>query len=145
VGMTRKVFQLEIQNIFMSASNYNSQQKKSTRKKGKEAEDRAVELLTVKGYKIIKRNFFFGRYGEIDIVAKDGNTLVFVEVKSRETTKYGSPLESITPQKQRSIKKVAEGYYYINKLTDVESRYDVITIDNTIKPEKIEHLINDFW
>ncbi|OGU40271.1 MAG: YraN family protein [Ignavibacteria bacterium GWB2_35_12] len=118
---------------------------KSTREKGNEAEDTAVELLLGKGYQIIKRNFIYGRIGEIDIVAKDGNILVFVEVKSRKTNEYGSPLESVTPKKQKILRRVAEGYYYINKLNDVESRFDIITIDYSVKPPTIEHLINAIW
>ncbi len=130
---------------FMKNSSNNNHQSKSTRDKGKEAEDRAVELLKGKGYEIIKRNFHFGRYGEIDIIAKDGKVLVFVEVRSCETKQYGSPVESITPQKQKAIRRVAEGYYFVNKLTDAESRYDVVTIDYSGTPEKIEHLVNAFW
>ena len=118
---------------------------KSTREKGNEAEDTAVELLLGKGYKIIKRNFIYGRIGEIDIVAKDGNVLVFVEVKSRKTNEYGSPLESVTPKKQKILRRVAEGYYYINKLNDVESRFDIIAIDYNVKPPAIEHLVNAIW
>lgn len=118
---------------------------KSTREKGDEAEESAVELLINKGYAIIKRNFHYGKVGEIDIVAKDGNILVFVEVKSRNTNEYGSPLESVTPKKQKILRRVADGYYYINKLNDVESRFDIIAIDYSVKPPAIEHLVNAIW
>jgi len=129
----------------MDALSQEKKQFKSTREKGNEAEDTAVELLLNKGYQIIKRNFIYGRIGEIDIVAKDGNTVVFVEVKSRKTNEYGSPLESVTPKKQKILRRVAEGYYYINKLNDVESRFDIIAIDYSVKPPAIEHLVNAIW
>lgn len=118
---------------------------KSTREKGNEAEDLAVEYLNNKGYKIIKRNFIYGRIGEIDIVAKDGDTVVFVEVRSRKSKEYGSPLESVTPKKQRVLRKVADGYYYINKLDDVTSRFDIVAIDYSENPALIEHIIDAIW
>ena len=117
----------------------------STRAKGSKAEDLACEFLISKDYKIVKRNFHYGRIGEIDIVAEKKGILVFVEVKSLTEKSYGSPLDSITPKKQSSIRKVAEGYYYINKLEDKESRYDVITIDFRTTPTKIEHYEYAFY
>ncbi|TAL67657.1 MAG: YraN family protein [Bacteroidetes bacterium] len=129
----------------MDSYSQEKKQYKSTREKGNEAEDQAVDLLISKGYKIIKRNFIYGRIGEIDIVAKDGETLVFVEVRSRKSNEFGSPLESVTPKKQRVLRKVAEGYYYINKLNDVSSRFDIIAIDYSVKPPAIEHLVNAIW
>jgi putative endonuclease len=131
--------------MIMDSNSQEKKQFKSTREKGNEAEDTAVELLLNKGYQIIKRNFTYGRIGEIDIVAKDGDTLVFVEVKSRKTKEYGSPLESVTPKKQRVLRKVAEGYYYINKLEDVSSRFDIIAIDYSEKPPVVEHLENAIY
>ncbi|MBI5324433.1 MAG: YraN family protein [Ignavibacteriae bacterium] len=129
----------------MDSHNQAENKFKSTREKGTEAEDKAVDILVNKGYKIIHRNFTYGRVGEIDIVAKEGETLVFVEVRSRKTKDYGSPLESVSPKKQRVLRKVAEGYYYINKLNDVESRFDIIAIDYSENPPIIEHLIDAIW
>jgi len=112
------------------------------RQKGQGAENIAVEFLENLGYEIIKRNFHFGRTGEIDIIAKDNDSLVFVEVKGRESFKYGDPLLSITPKKQNALRRTAEGYLYVNKISDVECRFDIITIDLREKPPKIVHLIN---
>ena len=114
----------------------------TTKEKGKKGEDLAVEFLKILGYSIKKRNFHFGRTGEIDIIAQDKNVLVFVEVKMRSSDAFGDPLLSITTSKQKSIRKTAEGYLYINKIYDTECRFDVITIDIRYTPEKIEHLIN---
>lgn len=66
--------------------------------------------------------------GEIDIVAYDQKTLVFVEVKARKSRKFGSPEESVTPSKQRQIKKIAQGFLVKNNLQDVECRFDVISL-----------------
>jgi putative endonuclease len=111
---------------------------------GKKGEEIAEGILKEKGYEIIKRNFHFGRYGEIDIIAKDKDTLVFVEVKTRYSKEYGNPLESITYSKQMKLKKAAEGYLYINNIRNVPCRIDVIAIDFTEAKPIIEHLVNAF-
>ncbi|MGB9701729.1 MAG: YraN family protein [Candidatus Kapaibacteriota bacterium] len=109
---------------------------------GKDGEAQAVEYLENIGYSIIKQNFHFGQTGEIDIIAKDGDTLVFVEVKARNSDKYGSPLQSITPAKQKKIVNVAKGYLMINNIINTEIRFDVIAIDKSTEPHTIEHLQN---
>jgi putative endonuclease len=121
------------------------QNNKSSRDKGSRAEDLAEKYLIDKGYEIIKRNFHFGRTGEIDIIAKDKDVLVFVEVKSRSNDSYGGALESITKRKQANLKKVAEGYFYVNKLEDKECRFDVVAIENSGDNTKIEHYKAAFY
>ncbi len=76
---------------------------------GNKGKDLACTYLRKKGYEIIERNYRI-RGGEIDIVAIDTDTLVFVEVKARKTTKFGSSLEAITPWKIRSLIRAAEFY-----------------------------------
>jgi len=117
----------------------------STRDKGTQGEDAACRYLEELGYVIVKRNFHFGTIGEIDIVAKDKDVLVFVEVKSKKPDSDFHLLDSITPKKQKSMKRVAEGYYYVNKLSDVESRFDVISVDFKSEPPEIEHYISAFY
>lgn len=95
--------------------------------KGRLGEDLAAHFLEGKGYRIIERNYRYDR-GEIDIVAQDGNDLVFVEVKLRETEAFGSPEESITPFKEEQLKKVAEGYLFEHNLEDQSCRFDVVAI-----------------
>ncbi len=115
-----------------------------TKSKGRAGEDIAANFLEAKGYSIRKRNFHFGRTAEIDIIAQQRNVLVFVEVKMRMNDKYGNPLESITPAKQKKIKRAAEGFLYVNKLQNIECRFDVIVIDLTKNQNEISHYENAF-
>lgn len=114
----------------------------NTRAVGAFGESIAEKFLLEKGYKIIKKNFQFGKIGEIDIVAEDKEVLVFVEVKLRTAKSYGDPLESITPKKVANLRRTAEGYLYINKIYNKECRFDIIGIDTRTKPYTINHLIN---
>lgn len=106
-------------------------------------EDIACEYLHKKGYKIIERNFRKS-YGELDIVALISNTLVLVEVKTRKTSEYGSPFESITPRKLRSLVKTAEFYKLINPKLPERMRIDAIAVKlfNDDSVEDIEHAEN---
>lgn len=111
---------------------------------GKRGEDLAQKFLEEKGYKIIKRNFTFGK-GEIDIIAKDGDCLVFVEVKTRANYELGEPEYAITQRKQKQLKKIAEAYFYVNGLTEQNCRFDVITIvGDPNKNPIINHIQNAF-
>ncbi len=115
---------------------------KSTSEIGEKAEKMAADFLVGQGCEIVKRNFRFGRTGEIDIVAREGEYLVFVEVKYRSNKSYGSALESITPAKQRQLRKVAEGYLYVNKLRDVPCKFDAVTVERSGDSYKIERYEN---
>lgn len=114
------------------------------RAKGATAEDLAEEFLKNKGLSIIKRNFHFGREGEIDIIARDGSTLVFIEVKARNSSAYGTPEEAVTFRKQKTLRRAAEGYLYVNKISNQECRFDVVAVDYEKKPTEIRHLVNAF-
>ncbi len=94
---------------------------------GKKGEDIAVEMLVKNGYKVIDRNFS-SRFGEIDIIAIEGQTLVFVEVKTRQSIKFGLPQEAVTPQKIYKIKKTAEYYSLIHPDLPKKLRIDVVAI-----------------
>lgn len=111
----------------------------TNRTKGNAGEDLACRYLQRNGYEILERNKHYSRYCEIDIIAKHKNTTVFVEVKTRRTNDYGTPMEAITRTKFENIKKGVQYYLAGNKIRDY--RIDVIGI--TLKPElKIEHLKN---
>jgi putative endonuclease len=112
------------------------------RKAGNIAEDIAVRYIEELGYQVIKKNFTFGKVGEIDIISEFQGTLVFIEVKARTNDAYGSPESSITSKKIKSIKRVAEGYLYINKIHDKPCRFDLIAIDYLSGEQNIRHLIN---
>ncbi len=112
------------------------------RKAGSIAEDTAVKFIEELGYRIKKKNFTFGKVGEIDIICEYENMLVFIEVKARSHHAFGAPESSITSKKIKSIKRVAEGYLYINKIHDKPCRFDLIAIDFLNGEQNIRHLIN---
>lgn len=94
---------------------------------GKEGEEFAVNYLQKKGYKIIDRNFEC-RQGEIDIIAKEKNEYVFIEVKTRQNFNYGMPCEAVDERKQKHIWNATKYYIYSHKLEDKFIRIDVIEI-----------------
>lgn len=111
---------------------------------GREGEDIAAEFLKKNGYIIVDRNFRL-RMGEIDIIAieKKENTLVFIEVKTRESFKFGRPEDAITRGKIRSIVKVAQYYKAIkNNLPDLLRIDAVSVIMRNFGEPKIEHFKN---
>ncbi len=103
---------------------------------GDEGELAAEKYLRKLGYKIIERNFLV-RQGEIDIVAKQNSTIVFVEVKTRRSDAFGSALDSISSAKAQKLAAAAYIYLSQHKLDDVDFRIDVITI--TFPGPVIEH------
>ena len=91
-------------------------------------EEMAAAYLIEQGYKIVARNFS-GRSGEIDIIARDGEYLVFVEVKYRRDERQGSPAEAVDYRKQQHIRRVAEYYLYKNRVSEaMPCRFDVVAI-----------------
>lgn len=94
---------------------------------GKRGEDLACEELTRRGYAIVDRRFRT-RCGELDIVARDGGVLVFVEVKARSGSSFGSPLESVTWQKRQRLSAMAESYLFLKRLSGVACRFDVVSV-----------------
>ncbi len=98
------------------------------RKIGDEYEQMAVIYLRKHGYRIKERNFRC-KFGEVDIIAKKGNYLVFIEVKFRSSNVYGTPAEAVNYAKQRRISNVASFYLYKNKYpADTPVRFDVAAI-----------------
>jgi putative endonuclease len=99
----------------------------SKRKVGDIGEKIAENFLRQQGYVILERKFYY-QHGEIDIVAKDGDALVFIEVKLRRNNTFGLPEESVTPKKQELLRRTAEGYVQINNLENIICRFDVVSI-----------------
>lgn len=98
------------------------------RKVGTDKEQLATAYLEEQGMKIVEHNFR-NRQGEIDIIARHGNYLVFVEVKYRSSNSKGSALEAVDYRKQRQICKVADYYRYLHRLgMNTMIRYDVVAI-----------------
>ena len=111
-------------------------------------EDKACNFLQKKGFKIIERNFRKG-YGEIDIIAIDSSnqeekTLVFVEVKTRKSNSFGSPLEAITPWKLKSLIRTAQFYKLIHPNLPDNMRIDAVSIilSSSNEVEEIELIKN---
>ena len=94
---------------------------------GKHGEELACEELQRRGYVILDRRFRTRR-GELDIVARDGVVIVFVEVKARTDGNFGEPFESITWQKRRRLGQMAAAYLLQEKLGDVPCRFDVVAV-----------------
>jgi putative endonuclease len=94
---------------------------------GKRGEDLACQELKRRGYAILDRRFRT-RCGELDIVAKDGNVFVFVEVKARSGCRFGTPFESLTWQKRQRLSSMAESYLFLKRLSGVACRFDVVSI-----------------
>ena len=103
-------------------------------------EKKAVELLLEKGYQILETNYR-NRMGEIDIIAKDGMYVCFIEVKFRTNETFGSPLEAVDRKKQNRIRKVAQYYLMCHGKTEwTPCRFDVIAYEG----ESVVHLENAF-
>lgn len=112
---------------------------------GRLGETFAAEYLVRQGYEILEKNYR-RQFGEVDIVARDRGTLVFVEVKTRHSNLYGAPLEAVDQRKQRQLSKIAQGYLLNSHLHDVAARFDVIgvTLDTNNQPVQIELVRNAF-
>jgi putative endonuclease len=95
---------------------------------GKSGEDLAVAELERRGYAILARRYRTDR-GEIDIVAQDGDTLVFVEVKARATAEFGTAAEAVTRRKQLQVIAMARAYCMFERVEDVPCRFDVVAVD----------------
>lgn len=94
---------------------------------GKSGETFACRELERRGYAIVERRFRT-RYGEIDIVARDGDTLVFVEVKARRSIRFGTPVDAVTPFKQRRILRMAAEYVLLHGVCNASCRFDVVSV-----------------
>jgi putative endonuclease len=100
---------------------------------GKTGEETAVAALEQRGYAVIACRYRT-RYGEIDIIARDGETTVFVEVKARVTDECGTAAEAVGPSKQRRLVRMAIDYLARNDLIDRPCRFDVVAIDSAGSP-----------
>lgn len=109
---------------------------------GQWGEDAASLHLKKQGMKIVERNYR-NRIGEIDIIAKDGETLVFIEVKSRKSRAFGEPTEAVTVRKQQQILRVAQAYLVKHGGIDRAVRFDVVSIVSG-KQLTVEHVKNAF-
>jgi len=110
---------------------------------GSAAERAAAEFLRARGYHILERNFRC-RGGEIDLIALDGSTLVFVEVKVRRTLSRGAPIEAVTAQKQSRVRAAAQEYLTFCGRVFHRIRFDVISVVQTPRTRELTHLKSAF-
>ena len=110
---------------------------------GKKGESIAVRYLKKQGYRIIELNYR-SKAGEIDIIAREKRSLVFVEVKTRSSRSFGSPKWAITPKKQKAISMAALYYLKMTNQNDVDARFDVVSIQLQGEDTQIELVRNAF-
>jgi len=110
---------------------------------GQEGESIAAKHLKKCGYKIILQNYR-NKVGEIDIVARDGDTIVFVEVKTRRNNHFGGPKRAVTYQKQRKISMAALSYLKEFRMSDHKARFDVVAVLEDGKKPVVEIIKNAF-
>jgi putative endonuclease len=106
-------------------------------------EDLALRYLLRHGYRLVERNFR-KRRGEIDLIVRNEDTLVFVEVKLRRSTGFGDPLEAVTTRKQATIRSLAEQYLADNRPDFNTLRFDVVGILATPTEIRVDHIEDAF-
>lgn len=116
---------------------------RETMELGKAGEDIAAEYLRKKAYRILERNWKFGK-NEIDIIARDGQFLVVVEVKTRHSNYFAEPEMAVTRDKQRILVRSANAYVRYKRL-NLEVRFDVIAIILSEEGEQINHIPDAFY
>jgi putative endonuclease len=110
---------------------------------GAQSESLAARLLKQRGYTILKTNYRTP-LGEIDIIARDRDTIVFVEVKARRSLGFGGPKWAVTPKKQRKISMVALYYLKTTRQSQAKARFDVVAIRSLTEPPQVEIIQNAF-
>ena len=106
---------------------------------GSEGEYVVHDYLTGQGYKVLDMNYRRGP-GEIDVIARKGDTVAFVEVKRRGSDRYGRPAEAVTPLKRQRIVRTAQLYLHEKHLEDVSARFDIVELT----PGQINHIEGAF-
>jgi len=111
---------------------------------GARGEDLAVRYLKKKGYKVIERNYRC-QWGEIDLVARQGKTLVFIEIKSRTSSDFGLPQDAVGRFKQKKLIQVARAYMAEHRLHEtIPARFDVVAVQLTPSGPEIELITDAF-
>jgi putative endonuclease len=111
----------------------------ANRQVGQWGEDAALAYLRGFGYSLLERNFRC-RSGEVDLIMQDGREIVFVEVKTRRSLRYGAPQEAVGWSKQQKVRTLAQYYLQKNGLSDIDTRFDVVAIMLSAGGHSIEHL-----
>lgn len=122
-----------------------SKKKPSTLPTGRLGEHFAAEFLRRLRYQVVATNYR-QPFGEVDIIAKDGATLVFVEVKTRKSSAFGTAAEAVDGRKQRQLSRVALEYLHRHNLHEAAARFDVLAVrlDSDNRLLGVDHLKNAF-
>ncbi|MGC8865895.1 MAG: YraN family protein [Bacteroidales bacterium] len=110
---------------------------------GKTGEELAAEFLKKKGFQIVATNWRFGK-DEIDLIARDGEELVIVEVKTRKTNYFGEPQAFVSRVKQKALIRCANQYIRLHKF-DGETRFDIVSVLITPQGNEIHHIPRAFF
>jgi putative endonuclease len=110
---------------------------------GERGEAVASEVLSRRGYRIIERNCR-SRWGELDLVAYDGDTVVFVEVKARRAAGFGDPAYAVDRRKQQRVVRLAQRYLSRRRLGEPPCRFDIVLIDERTATPRVEVIANAF-
>ena len=110
---------------------------------GSSGEDAAVDLLKKRGYRILARNYKT-KLGEIDIIARDKDTLAFIEVKARHSDRFGLPQEAVSVSKQRQISKAALIFLKEHSLLEKKARFDVVSVVYSKDKPQLDLIKNAF-
>lgn len=116
---------------------------KNRTESGRRGEDLAAGYLLKNRYRIIERNFRCP-LGEIDIIAREGETIVFVEVKSRNSARYGRPEEAVDRRKQAKLSRIALAYLKGRSGLDARARFDVVSVYMGLPEPEIRLFKNAF-
>jgi putative endonuclease len=109
---------------------------------GKDGESIALNYFLKNNYTILEKNWTFGHL-EIDIIAQNGSTIVFCEVKTRTSAQFATPAEAVNKMKQKNIIRAANAYISYKKIT-LEARFDIITIIGNAENNQLEHIPGAF-
>ena len=123
----------------MPSSNNKKSRKKSNLERGKSYEKLAALFFEQNGYEILERNWRSGRK-EIDLIIKKETSIIFVEVKSSSTQKFGHPSERVDNRKINNLVIAAQQYLIIHEIKDIDLRFDVVTFTDG----KLEHYPDAF-
>ena len=113
------------------------------KEKGARGEDLAATFLRRQGYRILERNYRCP-LGEMDIIAREGKTVVFIEVKTRSTDRFGPPQAAVGPQKQRRMTSVALCYLKARGWLEVPARFDIAAVSTREAKETVTLYKNAF-
>jgi putative endonuclease len=117
--------------------------KDTRRQLGDAGEDLAAAALKKQGYKILERNYTTP-LGEIDLIARHRGELVFIEVKTRKSLRFGEPQDAVSPPKQARLRKLADYYLMQKRLGEPPVRFDVVGITVTAGDRRVEIIENAF-